>query len=223
MINVEGFYTFLFIISILFLLLDMTLVFLPENNGFITVKVQVTTIAWSTLFLTFVFGSLSIIYCCIQCRVNYRMIAISTQGASSGFVLKTINSLLILFMIFLQITFICRTQITKKYHYIPAIHSLCNAHILATNCCLWAKHMAKETVVYVLSHYIKENRTIRMDTFTVPPFLKPCEAYTCYTNENVADNSACESHSHSIWTIEEGFYCDEQERENKISAPTAGV
>eukprot|EP00091_Calanus_sinicus_P004102 TRINITY_DN14305_c0_g1_i1.p1 TRINITY_DN14305_c0_g1~~TRINITY_DN14305_c0_g1_i1.p1 ORF type:complete len:439 (-),score=122.07 TRINITY_DN14305_c0_g1_i1:3-1262(-) len=212
MATVEGYYTFLYVISILFLLVFLLPVVFPARirNRFSTKKSHLSK---SVLLLGLCLGTISVVYCIVEFIVF--MSAFPCPHGFDGFFITKLNSLLAAVLIFLEIFHLVHSRLVgefsiKKLEKLEPLFKAGKMHIMATNFAMWVKILVKETVVYAMDYHLGSkivykvqeltNSTVQGE-FSIPPYEDPCEAYECFNNFQCLDNTR------NLWTLEEGFSC----------------
>ena len=212
MATVEGFYMFLYIVSIMFLVVFLIPAVLPSRirNRFSTKKSHLSK---SVLLIGLCLGTISVVYCIVELIVF--MSAFPCPHGDDGFYLTKMNSLLAAVLIFLEIFHLIHSRLVgefsiKSLKFLRPLFKIGKLHILATNFAMWVKILTKETVVYAMDYHLGSKIIYKIQEFTnetqsgefsVPPYKDPCEAYDCF------NDFKCQENTRNLWTLEEGFSC----------------
>ena len=144
----------------------------------------------------------------------------SQEGVDNVFLMK-VNSVLALLLIFLEMWYLYKSKQASLYCLVAVegLYDLGKMHILATNVCLWIKILTKETVVFALQTSLEKknifwqiqstketNKTLQTN-YSIPISENSCDTFNLFGNPNTTS----EAYSISMWTMEEGFYCEENE------------
>jgi len=212
MATLEGFYMFLYSVSIIFLVLFLIPVILPSRirNRFSTKKSHLSK---SVLLIGLCLGTISVVYCIVELIVF--LSAFPCPQGDDGFHLTKLNSLLCAILIFLEIFHLIHSRLVgefsiKRMKILSPVLKIGKMHILATNFAMWVKILTKETVVYAMDYHLGSKIIYKIHEFTnktesgefsIPPYDDPCEAYECFNDYK------CKENTRNLWTLEEGFSC----------------
>ena len=167
MATVEGYYTFLYVTSILFLIVFLLPVAFPTQirNRFSTKKSHLSK---SVLLLGLCLGTISVVYCIVEFIVF--MSAFPCPHGFDGFFITKLNSLLAAVLIFLEIFHLVHSRLVGEYSFkklemLEPVFKAGKMHILATNFAMWVKILVKETVVYAMDYHLGSNIVYKIQVF----------------------------------------------------------